>query len=62
MEILREERREFKSQLELTQKSKQTADKSCRHLEDRLAESVAKVFVVVVVATILLLLLFTTEQ
>ena len=61
MEILREERREFKSQLEQTQKSKQTADKSCRHLEDRLAESVAKVFVVVV-ATILLLLLFTTEQ
>eukprot|EP00800_Vazella_pourtalesii_P011055 TRINITY_DN266_c0_g1_i10.p1 TRINITY_DN266_c0_g1~~TRINITY_DN266_c0_g1_i10.p1 ORF type:complete len:1836 (+),score=613.33 TRINITY_DN266_c0_g1_i10:92-5599(+) len=42
LETVREECREVKSQLELKQKSKQTADKSCRQLEDRLAESVAK--------------------
>ena len=53
---MREECREVKSQLELKQKSKQTADKSCRQLEDRLAESVAKVFVVVVVVVVVVVI------
>ena len=41
--ILSEDFKDVKSQLDISNKAKVTAEKSCRHLEDRLAETVAKV-------------------